>query len=431
MSSAPASAEEAARKAREIAAKLMGRAPSDDSSSPSNKRKRWGAAVSSDATSDILGMDAMAKKLKQEKEPVQKRLWITAVSRERPAWHYVTYMGPKHEEIIQKVKASHPEEEGKLTIIFKGRGSSRQPALPGIPEEPLHVFVEGPAPLAEAAEMEIELLLQQAEKAEVTIDIAYEEELARNAAANASHHAQLALTNSAHNGNSADASYRPATVAQLIGGNAAAAALTPLGDWPSEEIQVPNGVVGFIIGRGGETITSMQSRTGAKIQIQKEHELQPGQTMRTITVSGPTPEAVDQCKTMIQSMVDDRVRASGGRGGTAKDAKVQTALDQGHYLKTVEVPDADVGLIIGKGGSTIQNIQDRTGASIQIPPAANAENGQIRTVSITHPTEQGAQEAATMITAILASKKQDTVAVPTGPQVTIQVMVSKRILFVY
>jgi polyribonucleotide nucleotidyltransferase len=108
---------------------------------------------------------------------------------------------------------------------------------------------------------------------------------------------------------------------------------------------VPNGVVGFIIGRGGETITSMQARTGAKVQIQKEHELQPGQTMRIITLSAPTQEAVDQCRDIITSMVEDRVgtlgdlrRGSGSMGmmggnnpagAKPKEAEVQAALYQG------------------------------------------------------------------------------------------------------
>ena len=34
-----------------------------------------------------------------------------------------------------------------------------------------------------------------------------------------------------------------------------------------EKIGVLNGLVGFIIGRGGESISSMQARTGAKVQI--------------------------------------------------------------------------------------------------------------------------------------------------------------------
>lgn len=282
--------------------------------------------------------------------------------------------------------------------------------------------MEGPPLLAETAEGLIEILLQEAEQAPVTIDVSQEPDPALLDPSQ--NDRQLAMMGGAHAAG-ANGSYRPATVAQMIGNPHAAGADMPVGDWPSEEIHVPNGVVGFIIGRGGETITSMQARTGAKVQIQKENELQPGQTMRIITVSAPTADQLEQCKTMITSMVDDRVRAAGGSPGGAggfgrrtsgtvggpglgmqsKDAKVQQALDQGHVLKTVEVPDADVGLIIGKGGSTIQDIQGRTGASIQIPPSANADNTAIRTVSITHPTDQGAQEAATMIESILASKK--------------------------
>jgi far upstream element-binding protein len=105
-------------------------------------------------------------------------------------------------------------------------------------------------------------------------------------------------------------------------------------------------VVGLIIGRGGETITSMQAWTGAKVQIQKEHKLQPGQTMQIITLDAPTQEAVDQCRAIITGMVEeDQVgklvdirRGSGSMGmmggnnpagAKPKEAEVQAALYQG------------------------------------------------------------------------------------------------------
>ena len=66
--------------------------------------------------------------------------------------------------------------------------------------------------------------------------------------------------------------YRPAPVASLIHNPSGAMGGTLL----EEQIGVPNGIVGFIIGRGGESIASMQARTGCKVQIQKENEMQPG-----------------------------------------------------------------------------------------------------------------------------------------------------------
>jgi hypothetical protein len=69
--------------------------------------------------------------------------------------------------------------------------------------------------------------------------------------------------------------YRPAPVASLIH-NPHVGVMA--GTLLEEQIGVPNGIVGFIIGRGGESIASMQARTGCKVQIQKENEMQPGKT---------------------------------------------------------------------------------------------------------------------------------------------------------
>ena len=355
MDGLPPSAAEAAARAREIAAKLLGTtAPLADLNPPASsstagtterKRKRWGVAPATSTGSTasatggggvvpgqflnhasangalLPGLETMAAKMKADQEPVQRRLWITgSLTKERPAWHFVTYMAPKFDAIRQQVVREEAAEQNKpkeelpaLKIEFKGRGATKTPVAAGIPLEPFHVFLEGSPSMADAAENLIEELLQEAEKADVTVDITEEDLLDVAAAAAAAAHAgghndQLAL------------GYRPATVAQLIGGVDHHNNLLPQEQWPSEDIHVPNGVVGFIIGRGGETITSLQARTGAKVQIQKEHEVQPGQTMRIITVSAQTQDQVDQCKIMIESMVDDRVRAAGGTTSTVGTA---------------------------------------------------------------------------------------------------------------
>jgi far upstream element-binding protein len=224
-----------------------------------------------------------------------------------------------------------------------------------------------------------------------------------------------------------NSAYRPATVAQLISSNPIHAALDGE-DLIEETVNVPNGVVGFLIGRGGETISSMQARSGCKVQIQKEHELVPGQTHRVITLQATSQEAIDQCREMIESMVQDRIRAAGGSASSngPKDVKVQEALAAGHALVQVDVPDADVGLIIGKAGATIKAIQEQTGAQVQIPPSGSSEKPDTRTVSITHPTEEGAMMAKRRIEDLLNSKpsfSQQEKRPSTGPQITIQIMV--------
>jgi far upstream element-binding protein len=411
----------------------------------------------------LPGLADAAKRLKQTTEPVTRRIWAPTSS-ERSEVHFFSYLSPRlpnlPAEIVAKVyphAATAAAENGgdsrEVKIELKGRGSSKNPPPPGMPEEPMHILVTGVPDIVNMAEIMIESLLTEAESAPVEVPDPTSVE--HQTASGTDYHPEggmsTALT-TIPTRNSTSGGYRPATVAQLIA-NAPTGLAGVNADALEEKIGVPNGVVGYLIGRGGENISSMQSRSGCKIQIQKEHELQPGQTLRVITLSAATQDSIDQCRGMIESMVQDRVRAAGGSNisssissiatlgltsvvqpvgmtgssSASKEDKVNEALAAGHVLLQVQVPDADVGLIIGKSGMTIKHIQDTTGASIQIPPAGNPDDPTVRTVSITHPREQGAEQAKRQIEGLLKSKPSYSSI--QGAQVTIQMMVGGKTLF--
>lgn len=287
--------------------------------------------------------------------------------------------------------------------------------LSSFTQEPLHVLLEGSTACVNKAETLVRELLDDPEAAD--------KEKAR----------QLSIVGGNNDG------YTPKPVAQLLGlggtGSTPASAYGPQPgeDSVEEKIGVPNGVVGLIIGRGGESITSMQRRTGCRVQIQKEHEMAPGTTQRVITLTATTAEAIAQCRAIIESMVKERIQQQtgsaaaavggvGGSGAMAQMAQLQQALSEGQTHVTVQVPDADVGLIIGKGGAQIRNIQEKSGANVQIPQVADAGNPTVRTVNITHPNAEGANFAKQMIEEVLASKAANNMG---GNQdVTIQVNVS-------
>jgi far upstream element-binding protein len=444
------SAEEAMARAKEIAARLSGSAvdttaaantteSSSSASTTTSKRKRWGvsadAATDSTGTgsaSDILpGLSDVAKKLKAGDEPVQRRIWVSTTN--KPNAHFVKYFndGDKLKGILGQLPASD-----KMSIDLKGRGTNPNP-IPGMPEEPLHVLIEGPPDLASAAEPLVDRLVSEAEAAPLMEEPSAIADKAADALAAAMGDAGNAPSSSAPG-------YRPAPVAALIHGNTTGAAggadiYGPAsGEMLEEQLGVPNGVVGYIIGRGGENITSMQAKTFCKVQIQKEHDMAPGQTQRVITLTAASKDSIDQCRGMIEQMVAERIRMTGssvsmanamatpgGGAATGQAAKVQEAVAVGHQLVTMEVPDGEVGLIIGRAGSTIKSIQDRSGANIQIPPAADSNNSAVRTVSITHPHLEGAQMAKQIIEDILASSRSRTAQVP---HVTIEVAVRWKLL---
>ena len=62
----------------------------------------------------------------------------------------------------------------------------------------------------------------------------------------------------------------------------------------------------------------------------------------------------------------------GGGGGGGGGA----SLDHPFIVK-LPVPNDKVGIIIGKGGMTIKGIQERSRATVQIPPGADEDNPQV------------------------------------------------------
>ncbi|XP_067215447.1 far upstream element-binding protein 1 isoform X2 [Linepithema humile] len=128
----------------------------------------------------------------------------------------------------------------------------------------------------------------------------------------------------------------------------------------NEDIRVPDKMVGLIIGRGGEQITRLQSETGCKIQMAPESG---GLPERVCTLTG-SREAVNRAKELVLSIVNQRSRSegigemnmSGGNGGM-----------MGHPgFVEIMIPGPKVGLIIGKGGETIKQLQEKSGAKMVV-----------------------------------------------------------------
>eukprot|EP00977_Amphora_coffeiformis_P016472 scaffold5108_cov172-Amphora_coffeaeformis.AAC.21 len=413
MSTAPTSAEEALARAKAIAAKLSGGGDSASSTTTTTagtkRSSRWGMTPATAATSTATS----SSNKRSNAEKVTKRIWISTTE-ERPAAHFRAYLNRHFPEMAAQI-----DKEGDIecTIELQGRGSGGKPPPPGMPLEPLHIWLEGSSSQLSQADPLIDSLLQQAEEAPIE-----EEAIRLEKEAEENKKYQLATVGT----NGGMSSYRPASVALLIGQAANPDAHTEnQGPWIESSVEVPTGLVGYIIGKGGENVARLQAQTGARLQIQRETELLPGQTTRTISVSAPTEQAADDCKRFIENIVAEKTRqmggGSGGNNNFSKDMqRVQEAIDAGHEHCVVKVPDDDVGLIIGKSGSTIKSLQDRTGASIQVLPNSDADG--MRTVNVTHPQTAGAMEAKRLIEEILNSKVQK-FQQETKPQTSLEVMI--------
>jgi len=138
-------------------------------------------------------------------------------------------------------------------------------------------------------------------------------------------------------------------------------------------IPVPNDKVGVVIGRGGITIKMIQEKTRAHVQVPTGPD-EDNQEVRTLSVGADSREAAEAAQMEIFMVLQQQ--------------QMQANAPAANSV-LLQVPDDKVGVIIGRQGSTIKDIQSRTQCRIQIPPHADpGTNPPIRTVSIQGAPEQ-------------------------------------------
>eukprot|EP00049_Salpingoeca_infusionum_P017137 m.351863 g.351863 ORF g.351863 m.351863 type:complete len:450 (-) comp16385_c0_seq1:142-1491(-) len=138
-------------------------------------------------------------------------------------------------------------------------------------------------------------------------------------------------------------------------------------------LDIPDEYVGRIIGKGGSSISMIQNMSGTHVEIPQECVA--GTSVRRLTITGPTPEAIERCKTIIQTKIYEAQNPAETAEGGAQNSKVTF------------VPDDQVGRLIGRGGSTIKQIQDLSGAHMDIAKECNPGETQRMVTIIGQPAQ--------------------------------------------
>merc|ERR550525_297830 len=115
---------------------------------------------------------------------------------------------------------------------------------------------------------------------------------------------------------------------------------------------VPSNVSGHIIGQGGETIAELRRSSCTNIMMSKANELFPGTQDRVSLINGSKDSISDVVKLLVKLM-KQRLDELGEPG------------DPTQQLRLV-VPNSTIGMIIGKGGETVEQMKQRSGANILI-----------------------------------------------------------------
>ncbi|KAL0965476.1 hypothetical protein UPYG_G00281780 [Umbra pygmaea] len=159
----------------------------------------------------------------------------------------------------------------------------------------------------------------------------------------------------------------------------------------TEDFKVPDKMVGFIIGRGGEQITRIQLESGCKIQIAADSG---GMMDRPCTLTG-SPENIEQAKRLLSQIVD-RCRNGPGFHGD---------MDSNSAIQEILIPASKVGLVIGKGGDTIKQLQERTGVKMIMIQDGPMPTGADKPLRITGDPYK-VQQARELVVEIIRDKDQ-------------------------
>lgn len=109
-----------------------------------------------------------------------------------------------------------------------------------------------------------------------------------------------------------------------------------------------------------------------------------GEPDRRVNITGE-PDQVKIAKDMIQQVVDDTHAQESGAPGSGANASAGGAGNMGagyggRSTNSMSVPSSKVGLIIGRGGETIRDLEERSGAKITVTQEGD-RSGE-RTISL-------------------------------------------------
>lgn len=189
-----------------------------------------------------------------------------------------------------------------------------------------------------------------------------------------------------------------------------------------ETIVIDSGLVGLIIGRQGENLRRVEAETATRVQFITGPEA--SGPMRQCKITG-TRAAREDAKAEIYRIIEengkmlsnkaavpDRVAAGASKGVSAH----QPALRAGEDATQIMVPNRTVGLIIGRGGETIRDLQERSQCHVNIVGEEKSVNG-LRPVNLIG-TPQAATMAKDLIMEIVESDTKSLANQGGGPRET-------------
>ncbi|GAA27863.2 RNA-binding protein Nova [Clonorchis sinensis] len=164
------------------------------------------------------------------------------------------------------------------------------------------------------------------------------------------------------------------------------------------KVLIPSIAAGAVIGKYGEAIGKIQKDTNTKVKISKQDEFYPGTTERVCLIVGSMEGVMS-----VHNYIMDRILE---KPDPNPHATCEGRLNvERHKQVKILVPNSTAGMVIGKGGSYIQEIKEKTGAYVQISQKSREFNLLERCIIIAGDLDQ-TRAAVQLILAVIAADPQ-------------------------
>lgn len=143
---------------------------------------------------------------------------------------------------------------------------------------------------------------------------------------------------------------------------------------------MPTDIIGLIIGKQGSALRDITAKSGARILIQAFEDMPPGSNEREVSVSGSIQEISIAEELILQRLKNRRPKC---------DDNNIAILENGACLLKCVIPRNLCGLLIGRGGVGVKEINEKSGAWVKVAHEQDGAPGTAdRTVYITGTFDQ-------------------------------------------
>ncbi|CAO4379773.1 unnamed protein product [Caenorhabditis nigoni] len=136
----------------------------------------------------------------------------------------------------------------------------------------------------------------------------------------------------------------------------------------NEKYPIPESAVGIVIGRGGSEIQGIQAKAGCRVQMSSDSD---NSGVRQVTLEG-TRANVEAAKVLINEVV-----------ARSQTPRPQYGFPRAQNTIDIAIPPNRCGLIIGKAGETIRQLQEKSGCKMVLVQDSQTVGDQAKPLRIT------------------------------------------------